>query len=319
MGPVYYVLRFLETLFNGEMLHSAMLNFPVQTIAVVYRRSYLMLKVFLCFGWVSALVTMIPFSKASGFGWLFRGAFLPIMGLYYIILRDLNEFIIPGTPYNIVTISFTQNTFYTTLLVALVFGAVVILLDPAIKFTATEQAELKRRATEYKNLMSLNVRMCSECENFIMLRSVHSSLESRIVVYQDKCIAKYEYQSWVLNKVIGARNLLPMFMFNACILFYHYSILEICFSQIESQGLTKMSTFAIFRLYLTAILGFIFALKETIIVLASLLTGTTAFERGKDLQVPYFKTRNNTTLPFDKVDPLLSRGHLFTCKRLSTP
>ena len=109
MNPIYIGLRFLETLFNGDVLHSAMHNFPVQTIAMVYRRTGQMFRVFCCFGWVSALVSMIPFSKASAAGWIFRGAFLPLLVLYYFILNDIKIYLMPGTVYDIVNTHVTSE------------------------------------------------------------------------------------------------------------------------------------------------------------------------------------------------------------------
>lgn len=92
-----------------------------------------------------------------------------------------------------------------------------------------------------------------------------------------------------------------MFFFNMFIFILHYLILEISFNQIDNPGFDKMSVFSIFRLYLTAILGFIFAWKEFFICFVSLITGTTAYERARDLEVSYFKSRGGNTLCFYKV------------------
>lgn len=182
------------------------------------------------------------------------------------------------------------------------FGLLVIILDPKVTFTEREASELKKRSDEYKDLLGIDVRFCKACEQTIVFRSIHLGMGGNFVLMKEKCVAKYEFYSAILNTAIGARNILSMMFFNFFMMTLLYRILSISVETVDSKGMDKLPSFNTFRLYGVGIYGFIHSLKEFVACLVSVLTGTTVYERMLDLDVPYFKSVMGPMNYFDKVD-----------------
>lgn len=94
-----FILMHLEKVFNGVYLHKALLNFPVNALAMVYKRVGNVLTTFLCFRWISILVNSLRFSKKGTFNWFFRGALLPVAYLLYCVVSDIFEYLLPESEY----------------------------------------------------------------------------------------------------------------------------------------------------------------------------------------------------------------------------
>jgi hypothetical protein len=177
-----YVLMQLERVFNGELLHTALLNFPINALAIVYKRVGGVFTSFLCFKWVSLLVTSLQFSKKGAFNWLFRGAMLPVIFLLYCVLSDIFENLLPESSYDKV-IGDYQSSFMVPIGFCFIFGIIALLLDPKLTFSDQEAAELKKRSLEYKQLLGIDVRFCKACEQPIVFRSLHIGMGGKLTTH----------------------------------------------------------------------------------------------------------------------------------------
>jgi hypothetical protein len=104
-----------------------------------------------------------------------------------------------------------------------------------------------------------------------------------------------------------------MMLFNFSLMILLYKMLAISVETVDSKGMEALPPFSTFRLYATAIYGFIHALKEFVGCLVSVITGTTLYERMCDLDVPYFKSMTGPMNYFDKVSILFPLGHCYPC------
>lgn len=115
-----------------------------------------------------------------------------------------------------------------------------------------------------------------------------------------RCVAKLEYYSFVLNTAIGARNLLPMTLFNLFMFLIHYTWLSITTDILASDLTDKIEPWQFFVGGLYVMYGIMFSLKELVSNLISWITGTTNLERKSNLAPPYFKGAGGSYNPFFK-------------------
>jgi hypothetical protein len=186
--------------------------------------------------------------------------------------------------------------------ITIVLGLLVILLDSKVNISPQKYKRMEERAKIYKEQYSIPLRFCSSCETFTVFRSQHSHYSGTFILTLDKCIAKYEFESFALNTSIGARNILAITLFYFSLMVYHFKILEAAVDILDKDKVMEgIESYQILLYGYITIHGMYNSFRSFIAGVVSIVTGVTWHERKNGFKAPYFTSPRGNTNPFNKV------------------